>query len=85
MGGGRLRLARYFGTTLAAAYQRLIDRSRFDHDFVVATPESLFTPQPVLDWIAANREIDADVERQFDPEVVRDADRFFAAVGTLAP
>ena len=82
MGGGPVRLARYFGTTLAAAFQRLIDRSSFDHDFVAASPEALFTPRPVLEWIAANRTIDADVERHLDAEIVRDAERFFANVVT---
>jgi hypothetical protein len=58
MTGGRTKLARYFGTTLAAAFQRLIDRSAFDHDFVARSPEALFTPQPLVEWMLQNRRIE---------------------------
>lgn len=81
MGGGRTRLSRYFGTSLAAALQRLVDSGAIDHHALAAMPERLMTDLTLIEWIANNRGMDPTFDARLDPVVVGDADRFFAALG----
>lgn len=79
MSGGVGKEARYFGTTLAAAWQRLIDRKGFDAAFLAEQPENLMTTLPLLSWIVRNRALDAGMDDTLDRRIVADADRFLTA------
>jgi hypothetical protein len=83
MSGGKARLARYFGTSLAAALQRLIDRGALDHATTASMPEHLMTKRPLAEWISHNRKLDPAVEERLDVSVVEDADRFFKSLETI--
>jgi glycosyltransferase involved in cell wall biosynthesis len=85
MAGGRTRLARYYGTSLAATLQRLIDRGAFDHDTIATMPEMLMTDLTLVNWIVRNRRIDPRVDERLGGDVVADAERFLAAQAALAP
>jgi hypothetical protein len=80
MTGGNARRARYFGTSLAAALQRLVDRGALDHVTIASMPEHLMTKQPLVEWISDNRKLDPAVEDRLDVSVVDDADRFFTSL-----
>lgn len=80
MAGGRLRHSRYFGTSLAAALQRLIDKGVVTYVDLLTMPENLMSDRPLVEWIAANRAFDPTVDDTFEPSVVRDAERFFTGV-----
>jgi hypothetical protein len=82
MAGGNQRLSRFFGTSLAAALQRLVDRRALDHETIARMPESLMTKLPLVDWIERNRSIDPSMDSQFSRDVVADADRLFARQST---
>jgi len=86
MSGGKARLARYFGTSLAAALQRLIDRGAFEHEMVATLPESLLTKLRLVEWIAHNRSVDSAMDDRLGSAVVADANRFFTALAAhLSP
>jgi glycosyltransferase involved in cell wall biosynthesis len=78
MRGGESRSAGYFGTTLAAALQRLVDRGGVDHSFVAEQPENLMTSLPLVAWIAKNRRLDPLLDERIDSAIVADANRFLA-------
>ncbi|HEY6628589.1 MAG TPA: glycosyltransferase [Acidimicrobiia bacterium] len=80
MSGGRTRLSRYFGTTLAAAMQRLIDRGVIDPHTIALMPERMMSNRLFVDWIANNRSMDPTFDETLSKQVVDDADRFFAAL-----
>ena len=80
MSGGRTRLSRFFGTTLTTAMQRLIERGAMDYHTIALMPERLMSDRLLVDWIASNRAIDPTYDETLQPEVVEDADRFFAAL-----
>lgn len=80
MNGGEPKLACYFGTTLAASWQRLIDRRSIDLLDVARGPEQLWAKKSLAEWMTANRAIDPALDESLDDHVVRDADRFFAAL-----
>jgi hypothetical protein len=82
MSGGRTRLSRYFGTTLAAALQRLVDRGAIDHKTVAGMPERLMSDISLVDWIAKNRRMEPTFDSTLDPVVVDDADRLFAGLNS---
>ncbi len=82
MAGGAQRTARYFGTTLAAALQRLVDRRALDHEALAEMPENLMSRLPLVEWIARNRALDPTVDQSLDDSVVEDANRFFTAIST---
>lgn len=79
MAGGARRAARYFGVTLAAALQRLVDRDAFDYAYLADLPERLFNERNLVDWIARNRALDPLVDGLLDPHVVADGDRLLGA------
>jgi glycosyltransferase involved in cell wall biosynthesis len=83
MTGGKARLARYFGTSLAAALQRLVDRGALDHVTIASMPEHLMTKRPLAEWISHNRKLDPAVEERLDESVVEDANRFFTSLETI--
>jgi hypothetical protein len=78
--GGERRLARYYGTSLAAALQRLVDRGALDHRVLSGMTERLMTDLPLIDWIMANRSIDPTMDETLDASVVEDANRLLAAM-----
>jgi hypothetical protein len=80
MRGGRTRLSRYFGTTLAAALQRLIDSGAVELDTVASMPERLMTELPLVEWISRNRRLLPETDDRLSPDVVRDAERFFESL-----
>ena len=84
MTGGDQRRSRYFGTTLAAALQRLVDRGAIDGTFIARASEALLTQLPLVEWIAANRDVDPTLDERLDAEIVSDAERFFAAFAPSA-
>jgi hypothetical protein len=77
MKGGTSRRARYFGTTLAAALQRLIDKGAIDAKTIAEMPERLMTEVPLVDWIAQNRRLDPTLDGRLERDVVVDAERLF--------
>ena len=85
MSGGNARLARYFGTSLAAALQRLIDRGALEYETVATLPERLMTKLQLVEWIAHNRSLDPTMDERLGAAVVADADRFFAALEGVSP
>jgi hypothetical protein len=80
MSGGISRRARYLGTSLAAALQRLIDRGGMQHADLVGLPENLMTSLPLIGWIASNRALDPTMDAHLGNEVVADAERFSVGV-----
>jgi len=80
MMGGSQRLSRFFGTSLAAALQRLVDRGALDHETIAGMPEHLMTKLPLVDWIERNRRIDPTNDDRLSADVVADADRLFAGL-----
>ena len=82
MAGGPARLSQYFGTTLAAAWQRSIDHGAVDRTTISQLPERLLTRLTMVDWIRHNRAIDPDFDRSLDRHVVEDAQRFFREAPT---
>lgn len=85
MRGGSARQARYFGTSLAAALQRLIDRGALEHETVATLPERLMTNLSLVDWIAYNRSIDPAMDERLGADVVADADRFSTSLAATEP
>jgi hypothetical protein len=85
MSGGNARLSRYFGTSLAAALQRLIDRGALDYETVATMPERLMTKLQLVEWIAHNRSLDPTMDERLGAAVVADADRFFSALADISP
>jgi hypothetical protein len=86
MAGGSSRASRYFGTTLAAALQRLVDRGAVDHRYLADLPETQMAPTlSLVTWIASNRAIDPGLDESLGKAIVADADRLFSALGDLAP
>ena len=83
MAGGTSRLSRYFGTTLAAAWQRAIDLGAITAAVVADLPERLMTDQTLVDWIRHNRRLDAGLDAELDRAVVADADRFLAGIDAM--
>lgn len=80
MGGGQPRNVRYFGATLAAAWQRVVDRTGIDPSFLLDQPEHLLTTVPVVPWIASNRAAAAGTDLGLEPAVLADAERLLTAV-----
>lgn len=80
MMGGQAKLSRYFGTTLAATLQRVIDRSDLEYETVAGLPERLMTPLPLIDWIIQNRKLDPSRDQGFEAEVVNDAERLLSSI-----
>jgi GT2 family glycosyltransferase len=79
MSGGAAKAARYWGTALAAAWQRVLDRIGHDPGFLRDQPEHLMTALPLVAWIVANRTLDPAVDSELEPAVVADAERFLAS------
>ncbi len=84
MAAGLRRRARYLGTSLAAALQRLIDHGALKVEDLARMPERLMTPLPLVEWINNNRRIDPDVDKRLEAAVVADAARLFAAIEQAA-
>ena len=80
MSGGPARSVRYFGTTLAAAWQRVLDRTGLDPSFLRDQPENLMSAMPLVPWIVANRAADAEADAKLERSIVADAERFLASV-----
>lgn len=80
MAGGRGRLSRYFGTSLAAGMQRLIDRGVLSPEVLAGMPENLMSPLPLTEWIIRNRTWQPDSDNEFQSDVVADADRFASSM-----
>lgn len=78
MSGGAPKLSQYFGTTLVAAFQRLIDRGAIDYAHIAEYPEGLMTKGLLVDWMIANRQIDPSLDERLDECVALDAERFVA-------
>jgi hypothetical protein len=83
MSGGNARLARFFGTALAAALQRLVDRGALETRTIATMPESLMSKLTLVDWITHNRHIDPSMDARLGPAVVEDAERLFAELSAL--
>ena len=80
MAGTAERDPRWFGPSLAALLQRVIDRSDLQVGHLVGVPERLFGRDGLLDWVVENADAAAALGLSFEPAVDADAARFFAAV-----
>lgn len=80
MFGGVPKQTRYFGTTLAASWQRLIDRTGVDHALIINAVERLMTPKTLVDWMICNRAADRELDGRLDSVVVGDAERLFRSI-----
>ena len=83
MAGGTPKLSRYFGTTLAAAWQRAIDLGAITASSLAVVPERLMTDQSLVEWIRRNRKLDAGRDADLDRAVVADGERFLAAIDAI--
>ena len=80
MAAGLRRRARYLGTALAAALQRLVDHGALTVTDLVEMPEQLMTPLPLVEWISNNRRIDPEIDDRLEGAVVADAVRLFTSI-----
>jgi len=80
MGGGDERDGRWFGETLAALLQRVIDRSTLTVEDFAGVPEPLFGGRSLVDFIERNRQIGRRDGLRHPSDVVADAERFFSAL-----
>jgi hypothetical protein len=72
MVGGPEKLAVYFGLSLGAFLQRIIERSVMTYQDVAGLPEQLFTKRSLWDWIEHNDVLARNRGIGFPPDVVRD-------------
>jgi glycosyl transferase family 2 len=82
MVGGDERDGRWFGDTLAALLQRVVDRSALTVQDFAEIPEPLFGGVSLVEFIERNQRIGRRCGLDHPDDVVADARRFFAALHT---
>jgi Glycosyl transferase family 2 len=80
MVGGDERDGRWFGDTLAALLQRVVDRSSLTVEDFAEIPEPLFGGRSLVEFIERNQEIGRRCGLQHPGDVVADARRFSSAL-----
>ncbi|MDG1409942.1 MAG: glycosyltransferase [Acidimicrobiales bacterium] len=83
MMGGKERDARWFGITLAALLQRVIDQSSFKALELQDIPELLFDQPSLVGYLRRNRALADQQGLDFATDVREDAERLFRALGDV--
>ena len=83
MMGGTERDAQWFGITLAALLQRVIDQSSFKALELQDIPELLFGQPSLVGYLRRNRALAEQQGLDFATDVREDAERLFRALGDV--